>query len=106
MNAKKHEIATVVTRLFTIAAGRTVEVNENVKSLNLNSDKCAQTIGQIEDIYRVKIGKNCKQMLTIEQIVDTCYDAAREKAIKKVKELMDEYHICLADVYGPNESIH
>ena len=33
MNAKKIEIATVVTRLFTNALGRTVDVNESVKSL-------------------------------------------------------------------------
>lgn len=107
MNAKKIEIATVVTRLFTNALGRTVDVNESVKSLNISRDKYSQAISKIEEIYGIEIGKKLNQSDSVEQIVNICYDEIREKTIRKVKDLIVEYHICLSEIYGPNmDSIH
>ena len=107
MNAKKFEIATVVTRLFTNAAGRPVEVNESVKALNICSEKFSQTINKIEDIYGIKIDNANDPSTTLEKIVDICYDNSRAKAIRKVKDAIVEYHIFLSEIYGPSmDSIH
>ena len=96
----KNDIRIVVERFFTMAAGGPVNTSEKISS------KYQNVVKKVEETYDVEIKKD---KLSVDQIVDICYNTNRARAIKKIKKLVAEYSIDAHEVFANNDegsSIH
>ena len=93
----KNDIRVVVERLCTMAAGGPVNTKEK---LNV---KFSNAVNQIERIYDVNLDKPSE--LTVDQIVDICYNTNRHRALLKIKQYINEYQFNVADVFPPDEGV-
>ena len=79
------DVRLVVVRLFTVAAGGPVNTTEKI------SPKFSTAIKQIEATYGVKLPNH--ESLSIDEVVDICYQTCREKTLEKIKSYIVEYEI-------------
>lgn len=96
----KNDIRIVVERFFTMAAGGPVNTSEKISS------KYQNVVKKVEETYDVELKKD---KLSVDQIVDICYNTNRARAIKKIKRLIDEYNVDAHEVFTSNDegsSIH
>ena len=98
MSTKK-DIRFVVERLFNMAAGGSVKTNE------VTASKFPAVVKRIEETYDVQI---LDPSLTVDQIVDICYNTNRARAIQKIKQYVNEYTIDVSEIFPPDidASIH
>lgn len=84
-------VRTVVVRLFTRAAGGPVNTTQKINS------KFSEVLKQIEATYGVKLPN--KESLSIDEIIDICYQTSREKALKKIKGYIEEYEFDVNELF-------
>ena len=100
----KNSIRSAVENIFSVAAGRPVKPAYTASDLKLAPEKYLVVCNQISNIYGVKISKDAN--LTIEHIVEICYNCCRANALEKAKKLIGEYSISASELFNDAASIH
>ena len=90
--SRLQDVRLVVVRLFTTAAGGPVNTTEKI------NPKFSNTIKQIEATYGVKLQN--PESLSIDEIVEICYNTCRQKALKKTRDYINEYEIDVNELFS------